>query len=115
MTSLAIKLLVSLAAVGAVYVFIRNIQHGGRRRRLALWVRDRHPEEWRKLAWGHRNLFVAGALARLHQTGAVRDAHFQAEYPSVRRWPRDMLAVLAASCLAVALAILGGEHFGWRW
>lgn len=115
MTSVEIKLLVSLAAVGAVYVFIRNIQHSGRRRRLAVWLRDHYPEEWRKIGWGHRNLFLAGALLRLHQSGAVTHAHFHAEYPKVRRWPRDMLVAFLASCAAMALAIVGGEHFGWRW
>jgi hypothetical protein len=115
MTSIGIKVLVTLAALGSVYVFIRDIQHSARRRRLAQWVRDHYPQEWRAIDWATRNLLIAGALARLHRSRAITHPHFVQEYPRVRRWPTDMIVAVGVACASIALAILGGLYLGWVW
>lgn len=115
MTSIEIKVLISLGALGGVYVFIRDIQHSARRRRLAEWVRDHYPQEWRAIDWAQRNLFLAGALARLHRSGAISHPHFIQEYPRVRRWPQDMLAALVVAIAAIALVAVGTRYLGWTW
>jgi len=115
MASIEIKVLVSLAAIGSVYVFVRDIQHTNRRRRLALWVRDHYPSEWRSIDWTSRNFLIAGALARLNRSGAVTHPYFVREFRQVRRWPRDMIVAFGVACGAIALAILGGLYLGWTW
>ncbi|MDH3233718.1 MAG: hypothetical protein OEQ29_09315 [Alphaproteobacteria bacterium] len=115
MTSIEIKVLISLAALGTVYAFVRDIQHTARRRRLAVWVKQHYPVEWRAIDWGRRNLFLTAALAQLHQDGSITHPHFVQEYPKVRRWPRDMMLAFAIACAAIALVVVGQLYFGWTW
>jgi hypothetical protein len=115
MTNVEIKALVTLSVLGSVYVFVRDILHSARRRRLARWVRDHYPQEWQTIDWTTRNLLIAGALARLHRSGAITHPHFVREYRQVRLWPRDMIVAFGVACASIALAILGGLYFGWTW
>jgi hypothetical protein len=115
MTSIEIKVLITLAALGTVYVFIREIQHSARRRHLAEWVRDHYPQEWQTIDWGQRTLFIAGALARLHKRGTIGHPHFAREYPKVRRWPRDMFVAMGVAFLSIAFVGIGTQHLGWTW
>jgi hypothetical protein len=115
MTSIEIKALVTLSVLGAVYVFIRDIQHSARRRRLAKWVRDHYPQEWQTIDWASRNLLIAGALARLHRSRTITHPHFVTEYPRVRLWPPDMIVAFGVACASIALAVLGGRYLGWTW
>ena len=115
MTSIEIKVLISLAALGSVYAFIRDIQHTARRRRLALWVKQHYPLDWQAIDWGRRNLFLAAALTRLYQSGSITHPHFVQEYPKVRRWPRDMMLAFAIACGSIALVAVGRLYLGWTW
>ncbi|HUT51085.1 MAG TPA: hypothetical protein VM325_17280 [Alphaproteobacteria bacterium] len=115
MASIEIKVLISLAALGSVYAFIRDIQRTARRRRLAVWVKQHYPLEWRAIDWGRRNLFLAAALARLFLSGTITDPHFMQEYPNVRRWPLDMMLAFAVACGAIALVAVGQLYLGWTW
>ena len=115
MTSLGIKVLVSLAALGSVYTFARDIQHTMRRQRLIKWVRAHYPREWGAIPWGQRNMSPAAALSRLHRSGAIPHPHFAREYPRVRRWAPDMMVALSAACAAIGLTILGTLYWGWTW
>ena len=115
MTSLEIKVFVTLAALGAVYAFVRDIQHAMRRQRLIKWVGSNYPREWSALQWGQRTLFPAAALLHLHRSGAIPHPHFVQEYARVRRLPKDMMVALAVACAAIALTILGVRYLGWTW
>ena len=115
MTSIEIKALVTLSVLGSVYVFVRDILHSARRRRLARWVRDHYPQEWQTIDWPTRNLLIAGALARLHRGGAITHPHFLQEYPRVRFWPVDMIVAFGVACASIAIAILGSLYLDWAW
>lgn len=115
MTSIEIKVLISLGALGSVYVFVREIQRAQRRRRLIKWVRDHYPREWAGIHWAQRYFYPAAALLILHRSGAITHPHFAREYAIVRRWPRDMIVAFLVACAAIALAGLGGRYFGWSW
>ncbi len=114
MTSVEIKVFVTLAALGAVYTFVRDIQHTMRKQRLIKRVRDRYPREWGALQWGRRTLFPAAAPLRLHRSGAIPHPYFAREYSLVGRWAPDMAIAFAVACASIALAIVGGLYWGWR-
>jgi hypothetical protein len=114
-TSIWIKVFVSLAALSAVYTFVREMQHSGRRRRLLTWVRDHYPLEWGEIHQGRRWLHPTAILAGLDRSGAISHPHFAQEYPRVKRWPRDMTVAFAVACAAMATAILGSQYLGWTW
>ena len=115
MTSLGIKVFISLAAMAAVYVFARDFRRAVRRGRLVTWVRTHYPAEWNALSWTQRTLHPGAALALLHRNGAIQHPHFVAEFPKVRGWSGDMVLAFVIACVAIAATILGRVYLGWTW
>jgi hypothetical protein len=115
MTSVGIKVFISLAALGAVYTFVREIQHTNRRRRLLDWVRAHYPEEWGAVHRGRRWLHPVAILGGLHRRGAIAHPHFAQEFAKVRRWPPDMVVAFLVACAAIGLTIVGTRYLGWSW
>jgi len=115
MTSIEIKVLISLAALGSVYAFIRDIQHINRRRRLLGWVREHYPQEWSAVHRSRRWLHPVAILGGLDRSGAIAHPHFAQEYSKVRRLPKDMVVAFIVACAAIALTILGSRYLGWTW
>ncbi len=105
-TSVAVKALISLAAISTIAAFVLNIRNERRQRDLLNWVQAARPAAWQSLPRSVHFLPGAAAVARLRRQ-LVGDIDFAVRDTAARRGRPAMLAALVTGVAAIGLTLVG--------
>lgn len=114
MTSLPVKVLISTAAVTALYALIADMRKQKQVRQLAARMQEQYRDKWLGLPWLHRAMPRVG-LRIIFRSSAVDDPESLDRYQRLCVAERRQMAALAVCALAIAVVLFGTRFWGWIW
>ena len=116
MTSLQIKILISIAGVSAVYAFVCQIQLSRKASKLGNWLQKERPTLWAELNSFARNYHGGHpGLKILYRKNVVGLPRFNQQYEQLRSLERKLLWGIGIASLCIGLVIIGSKYWGWHW
>lgn len=113
--SLAIKILVGIAAVSATHLLVLRFCEDRRMKALAGWLQRTYPQHWERLPWSVRTLRRPSAVEAFHKEESFYDPEFERRYREAKATRRQQERAAIVAALAAGLAFLGTRLFGWSW
>ena len=115
-TSLEIRILISLASLAIVAAFVSQIQMVHRARKLKEWIETERPDLWQNLNIVARNCNGGHpGLKLLYRQKAVGHPRFYEEYRNIRASERQLLWGVGIGAFCIGLVIIGRQLWGWHW
>ncbi len=116
MTSLEIKLLVSLACVATIYAFVTETRMVNRARKLRDWLQHERPDLWKDINLVARN-WRGGqpGLKLLYQRKVIDLPRFDLEYEHLQSMERKQWWGIGIGITCIGLVLIGSTWWGWQW
>jgi hypothetical protein len=115
MTSLEVKILISLAAVSLVYAFICQIRLSQKAGKLADRVKEKCPDLWSELNPIARNINGGYAgLKLLYQKNTAAFTQLDQEYRKLQSIERHLLGGIITGFISIGFVLVGVTFWGWK-
>jgi len=111
-----IKILISLAAVSAIYAFVCQIRLSRKASKLANWLQKERPGLWSELNFVARN-WNGGqpGLKILYRKNVVGLPSFDHQYELLHSMERQLLWGIIIGSVCIGLLAIGLRFWGWHW
>jgi hypothetical protein len=116
MASPQIKILISLAAVSAIYAFVCKIRLSRKASKLENWLQKERPDLWselnilaRKWAGGQAGLKI------LYRRTVGGLPSFDQQYEQLHSIERQLLLSIVIGSVCIGLVFIGSRFWGWHW
>jgi len=116
MTSIQVKILISIAAVSIVYAFICEIRLSRKANSLANWLKQERPDLWSELNFIARN-WNGGqpGLKLLYRRKVVGLPRFDQQYLEIQALERQLLWGIVMGSVCFVFVFIGLRFWGWHW
>jgi len=116
MASPQIKILISLAAVSAIYAFVCKIRLSRKASKLENWLQKERPDLWSELNILARNWAGGHAgLKMLYRRNVVGLPSFDQQYEQLHYIERQLLLGIVIGSVCIGLVFIGSRFWGWHW
>jgi len=116
MASPQIKILISLAAVSAIYAFACKIRLSRKASKLENWLQKERPDLWSELNILARNWAGGHAgLKMLYRRNVVGLPSFDQQYEQLHYIERQLLLGIVIGSVCIGLVLIGSRFWGWHW